>query len=149
MEVESMKAVQDQIQVLQGEKQSVRNRIGDITQKIMTPITDNRTAWERAVEGGFVEIDTKASLREELELLEGQERYLDEALEGGKVVLDRARGQESLKACQAARPAVVAQAKRLLLGLREVEKANRELRRLRDNIEDSGAYSWELASGAL
>jgi hypothetical protein len=58
----------------------------------MAPTIDNRSAWERALEGGFVEADTKTSLREELEMLEGQERFLDEALEGGKAELDRAHG---------------------------------------------------------
>jgi hypothetical protein len=44
----------------------------------------------------------------------------------------RVLSQESLKACAAKRPAVLAAVKRQLLGLREVEKANRDFRRIRD-----------------
>lgn len=102
MELKSV-AVQQQIQFLHGEKQRVRNQKDSVTQKIMAPVDDDRSAWERALEGGFAEIDTRASLLEELEMLEGQERFIDEALKGGKAEFERVRGQESLLACAEAR----------------------------------------------
>ena len=51
---------------------------------------------------------------------------------GGMSVEDRLLSQESLKACAAKRPPVLTVVKRQLLGLREVEKANRDFRRIRD-----------------
>ena len=87
--------IKQQMQVLQAEKQSVRNEINNVTMKIMAPVVDTRSAFERTFDGGYLEIDTKSSLREELEILEGQERFLDEAIEGGRKELDRVRSQES------------------------------------------------------
>ena len=69
------------MQILQAEKQSVRNEINNVTMKILAPVVDTRSAFERTFDGGYLEIDTKSSLREELEILEGQERFLDEAIE--------------------------------------------------------------------
>ena len=143
-QVISKASVEQQLQTLQGEKQNVRKQINEITQKIMTPVVDIRSAWERTLDGGFLEVDTKTSLREELEMLEGQERFLDEAIEGGRKEFDRVRGQESLKAVQAARPAVVAAAKELLLALRKAEKANRKIRKIREGLHDEGHTTGSL-----
>jgi len=110
----------------------------------MAPTVDTRSAWERAQGGGFLEVDSRSAMAEELELLEGQERFLDEAIQGGRKELDRVRGQESLKACQAARPAVVAEAKILLLALRKAEKANRKIRKLFENLHDEGHMTGSL-----
>jgi hypothetical protein len=136
--------IKQQMQVLQAEKQSVRNQINDVTMKIMAPVIDNRSAWERTREGSCLEIDTKSSLREELEILEGQKRFLDEAIEGGRKELDRVLSQESLEACAAKRPEIVAAVEEQLLALREVEKANRKLRRIRDGIESDGFRTGSL-----
>jgi hypothetical protein len=83
---------------------------------------------------------------EELEMLEGRERFIDEAIEGGMMVADRLHGQASVKACQPKRAAVVAQIKRQLLALREVEKANVELQRIRADIEREGFATGSLPS---
>ena len=91
-----------------------------------------------------LEIDTKSSLREELEILEGQERLLEEAIEGGRKELDRVLSQESLEACAAKRPEIIVAVKEQLLALREVEKANRKLRRIRDGIESDGFRTGSL-----
>jgi hypothetical protein len=120
----------------------------------MKPTIDSsKTAWERASEGelveSVVEVDTKASIREELEMLQGRERFIDEAIEGGMSVEDRLHSQESLKACQAKRAAYVAEAKGLLLALREVEKRNRALRRIRSGIEVDGFRTDSLASATF
>ena len=136
--------IKQQMQVLQAEKQSVRNEINNVTMKIMAPVVDTRSAFERTFDGGYLEIDTKSSLREELEILEGQERFLDEAIEGGRKELDRARSQESISACQAVRPAVVAEGKRVLLALREIEKANRNFRKILEDLHDKGNTTGSL-----
>jgi hypothetical protein len=140
--------IKQQMQVLQAEKQSVRNEINNVTMKIMAPVVDTRSAWERTREGSFLEIDTKSSLREDLEILEGQERFLDEAIEGGRKELDRVLSQDSLEACAAKRPEIVAAVEEQLLALRGVEKANRKLRRIRDGVESDGfrTSSMPLAS---
>ena len=63
---------------------------------------------------------------------------------GGMSVEDRLLSQESLKACAAKRPPVLAAVKRQLLGLREVEKANHDFRRIRDGIESDGFRTGSL-----
>ena len=130
--------IKQQMQILQADKQSVRNEINNVTMKIMAPVVDTRSAFERTLDGGYLEIDDKSSLREELEILEGQERFLDEAIEGGRKELDRVLSQESIEACAAKRPEIVAAVKDQLLALRGVEKANRKLRRIRDGVESDG-----------
>ena len=115
-QVMSKTSVEQQLHVLQGEKVTIKKRIDELTQEIMAPTVDIRTAWERTLDGGFIEVDTKTSLREELEILEGQERFLDEAIEGGRKELDRVLSQESLEACAAKRPEIVAAVKEQLLG---------------------------------
>jgi hypothetical protein len=143
-QVISKASVEQHLRVLMGEKITIKKRIDELTQEIMKPTVDIRSAWERTLDGGFIDVDTKTSLREDLEMLEGQQRLLDEAIEGGRKELDRVRGQESLKACQAARPAVVAEAKILLLALRKAEKANRKIRKLFENLHDEGHTTGSL-----
>jgi hypothetical protein len=130
--------IKQQIQFVHGEKRRVINQKDSVLQKIMAPVVDDeRSAWKLAREGvGFAEIDTKASLVEELEALEAQERFYDEAIKGGQAELNRARGQESLAACAAARPAVIAAAKIVLMGLREIERGNREFQRIIDDLHE-------------
>jgi hypothetical protein len=143
-QVMSKTSVEQQIHTLQSEKQNVRKQINELTQKKTAPRVDTRIAWEQSQGGGFWEVDSRSAVAEKLELLEGQERCLDEAIQGGRKELDRIRGQESLKACQAARPAVVAEAKILLLALREAEKANRKIRKIREKLHDEGHTTGSL-----
>ena len=140
----STTSIKQQLYVLQAEKQSVRNEINNVTMKIMAPVVDTRSAFERTFDGGYLEIDAKSSLHEELEILEGQERFLDEAIEGGRKELDRVLSQESLEACAAKRSEIVAAVKEQLLALRQVEKANRKLRQIRDGIEADGFRTGSL-----
>jgi hypothetical protein len=143
-QVISKASVEQQLHTLSSDKVTIKKRIDELTQKIMTPEVDVRSAWERTLDGGFIEVDTKTSLREELEMLEGQERFLDEAIKGGRKELERVRSQESISACQAVRPAVVAEGKRVLLALREIEKANRNLRKIREDLHDKGNTTGSL-----
>jgi hypothetical protein len=140
----SKASIEQHLHVLSSDKVSIKKRIDEITQEIMAPTVDIRSAWERTLDGGFLEVDQKQSLREELEMLEGQDRGLDEAIQGGRKELERVRGQESLKACAAERPAVIAAARMILMGLREIERGNREFLRIRDGIHDRGYESGSL-----
>lgn len=117
-------------------KARIRNRTAPLTQESMKPVVNSKAAWDRPPEGDDIEssfeIDTKSSIHEEREELQGRERFIDEAIKGGMSVEDQLLSQESLKACAAKRFAVLAAVKRQPLGLREVEKANRDFRRIRD-----------------
>ena len=50
----------------------------------MKPVVNSKAAWDRAREGDDIEssfeIDTKSSIHEELEELQGRERFIDEAI---------------------------------------------------------------------
>jgi hypothetical protein len=93
-QVISKASVEQHLRVLMGEKITIKKRIDELTQEIMKPTVDIRSAWERTLDGGFIDVDTKTSLREDLEMLEGQQRLLDEAIEGGRKELDRVEAKK-------------------------------------------------------
>ena len=149
MEPNQLSDVRERLHNLRIQKGTIRDRTDSLTQELLKPTVDSKTAWDRACESGLeptYETDTKAAIREELEMLEGRERFIDEAIEGGMTVADQLHGQASVKACQPKRAAVVAQIKRQLLALREVEKANVELQRIRTDIERDGFATGSLPS---
>ena len=119
MESNELRTVEQRVNQLHVEKQNIRKRKDSLTQDYMRPPTVNiKTAWERASEGDesfTFETDVKASIREELEILEGRENFIDQAIQGGTIELNRLRGQESLKDCADQRPALVAAVEDLLL----------------------------------
>ena len=148
MESNQLGDVRQRLHGLRTEKARIRNRTDSLTQQLMEPVVASEAAWNRLGEGDGIEynfeIDTKSSIREELEKLEGRERNIDEAIKGGMSVEDRLLSEESLKACVAKRPEIVAAVKEQLLALRGVEKANRKLRRIRDGIESDGFRTGSL-----
>ncbi len=136
---------QQQIQALRAEKQSVRNQIDALTATLMRPAVDDRSAWARSKDAGFVaEIHVRSSAREELQMAEGREKFLAEAIAGGEKELSSIRGQASPEICKDVRAAFVEQGERVLRGSKEVEKANRELARMRDDLHQRGVQTGTL-----
>lgn len=125
MESNQLSDVRQRLNDLRVQKGTIRDRTDALTQELLKPTVDSKTAWDRACESGLeptYETDAKATIREELEMLEGRERFIDEAIEGGMSVEDQLNGQASVKACQTNRSAFLSALKRQLLALREVEK---------------------------
>src|SRR5918993_2463202 len=152
MEELELRTIDTQMQRLQADKQAVRDQIDELTARLMKPIIDGRGAFQRAVEDGdmaSVAYDTKSEIREELAYLEQREAFLNEAIEDGSLARDKAHGQASKLACQAKRPAYVEQAKQLILALREVAKCNRQLQRIRHEIEAEGFRTDSLPNAQI
>jgi hypothetical protein len=103
VEPNQLNNVRQRLNDLRIQKGTIRDRTDSLTQELLKPTVDSKTAWDRACESGLestYETDTKAAIREELEMLEGRERFIDEAIEGGMTVADQLHGQASVKACQ-------------------------------------------------
>jgi hypothetical protein len=148
---ERRQQIETKLQELQQQYAQTVERIGEITAKQLAPAADTRAAWEIVSEGNLAavfEIDEKASLREELEHLEGRERFLNEAIEGGKAELDAIQGKLNREICQRElRPKIVARAKRRLIALKELSDCNEEDRTDRRDYESRGIRTDSVACG--
>src|SRR5262245_345963 len=131
------------------EKAKITDQIGTITAELMIPSSlVTQTAWERIQDGDVAqihEIDSKSSLRETLELLEGRERFLNEAIEGGMSQLDVVRGKASLAACRKERAKFVQLVRRTMLALKELCDANQAQEEFRRHLEEQGFSTGALA----
>jgi chaperonin cofactor prefoldin len=148
---ERRQQIETKLQELQQQYAQTVDRIGEITANLLAPAVDTRAAWDRVQEGNLAvvfEIDEKASLREELEHLEGRENFLTEAIAGGRAELDTLQGKLSREICQRElRPKVAARAKRRLIALKELSDCNEEDRTDRRDYESKGIRTDSVACG--
>ncbi len=116
--------IKQQMQVLQAEKQSVRNEINNVTMKIMAPVVDTRSALSGLFLTAVIKsIDTKSSLREELKFSKAKSDFLMRRSKvAGKSLIAHEAKKEYLGMSGCTVSAVVAEGKRVLLALREIEK---------------------------
>lgn len=131
---------------LQAQKAKATIEHDNKLQQLLQPKVNSRNAWEVALDGGGeFDTDTKTALREDITMLEGRVRFLDEAIESGQVELDKHIGELSVQVCRdEGRPAFDAEIKNLFEGLKAVERANRELRRIRDDLHARGIQTGSL-----
>jgi len=140
--------VRTAVDKLRSEQQQIAVRLEEIRVELSKPVRriGGQDAWSHALEGEDIpmDIDTRSSLREESRLLEGQLRFLEEALSTGTMELDRLHGRCSLEICAQVRPLFVKQIHRILAALKELCSANGELETIRSDLERDGVRTDSL-----
>jgi hypothetical protein len=141
--------VRDAVQALKAQQAEVAGRIESIVLELSQPRqeVDGQVAWECALQGedkNHFEIDNRSVLREELLRLEGNARFIDEALRVGEMELDKIRGRISLEICATVRPQWIAEIKVILECLKRISESNLALDRMRAEIERNGIRSDSL-----
>ena len=134
------RAVADPLKGLNREIADARRRLDEITLELSRVNTsqEGQSAWATYLQDGSEASSTRAALREEGRKLEERLVLLNKARDEGNAQVTIAQARLSREPCKSARPAIVAEIRKINEALDQIAAANARIGGIREEIEALG-----------